>query len=109
MTTNKVARDVETLINAQAKLGRNAPDVAAMVSIAVGFACDIAECDDILGDGNGITYQVMTDHARDFWYWHLDHNEQFHATPARAAAHFVAQYRYWREQVAPQPAMEARA
>lgn len=95
-SSSEVARDTDRVIDAYASRGRNAPDVAGMLTLAVGFPCDIAVCN---FDGD-LRYQVMTDYEWDFWGWHVEGNRQFFATPATAAAHFMQQYRHWRECVA---------
>jgi hypothetical protein len=81
-----------------------------ITSAAVGFPVQV-----YWGDGSALElgdrphyYQIMphpqADRGRqdvnDFWYWHVDSNQQWFETPLEAAAAFVKAWKNWPKKAA---------
>jgi hypothetical protein len=76
------------------------PELCAITSLAVGFACSIYWFGWDGPGKRGTRYQVMRwdegpGPGLTFWRWYLWEKPQFHPTPAMAALRFIAWHRAW--------------
>jgi hypothetical protein len=74
------------------------PTLAEIVSLAVGFRCEVFWIGLNGPGGRGTAYQVTRADdgpgpGKEFWDWHIDHEEQFHATPEEAVLRFIQAFR----------------
>jgi hypothetical protein len=83
--------------------------VRAYVSPKVGFSAGLAWADRRRSScpGRRYSFQVMPDgDDHPFWWWHLDTNPQFFATPGDSANSFIRAFQFWASHIrdiAPRP------